>query len=105
MDREPSALQMLKVADAELHTLKLMLRDSRFSDSAFGLHAYTATEMAIRARLSFSGIPWVPSSDLSVLAALLCDNDLTLDGRFGPLVELISAADPQGGQGQDSKAG
>ena len=96
MNREPSALQLLRVADAELHTLRLMLRDPRFSDSAFGLHAYVATEMAIRARLSLLEIPWVPSSDLSVLATSLRDNDLALDNRFGPLVELTDfGADPE----------
>lgn len=88
MNREPSALQMLKVADVQLHTLNLMLRDSRFSDSAFGLHAYTATEMALRAWISFLGIRCAPSSDLTVLATMLRDNGLTLDGRFAPLVDL-----------------
>lgn len=88
MSNHELAAMILTMAEKDLDTLQRMLKDTGFPEEIFGFHAQQAVEKAFKAWLSFVGVEYPKTHDLSTLVDLLVDSGEEVPKRFEVLVYL-----------------
>jgi len=88
-DREHAAM-MFRMAEMDLNTLELMLREPLFSEEAFGFHAQQATEKALKAWIIALQLDCPRRHDLETLMDLLRFSGKDLPSQFQTLGDFTA---------------